>query len=60
MQQTPQTPSTHMGQRLAPMHQLDDYKVADGEPDIRGWSVRTADGRVAGKVDDLIVDTQAM
>lgn len=60
MQQTPQTPTTNAGARLAPLHRLDDFKVADGEPDIRGWSVHTADGRVAGKVDDLIVDTQAM
>lgn len=60
MQQTPQPPTPNTSARLAPLHQLDDFKVADGEPDIRGWSVHTADGRVAGKVDDLIVDTQAM
>lgn len=60
MQQTPQAPTPNADARLAPLHRLDDFKVADGEPDIRGWSVHTADGRVAGKVDDLIVDTQAM
>lgn len=45
---------------LARLHELDDYKVADGDPDIRGWSVKTADGQKAGRVEDLIVDTEAM
>ena len=45
---------------LGRLGDLDECKIADGEPDIRGWSVQTADGREAGKVDDLIVDTQAM
>ncbi len=46
--------------QLARLHQLNDFKVADGDPDVRGWPVKTADGRRAGKVDDLIVDTEAM
>ena len=58
MQQTPLTPS--QSANLAPLHTLDDFKVSDGEPDIRGWSVHTSDGRLAGKVDELIVDTEAM
>ena len=45
---------------LARLNDLDDYKVADGHPDIRGWEVKTADGRTVGKVGDLIVDTQAL
>lgn len=45
---------------LARLHDLDDYKVADGDPDVRGWHVKTADGKRAGKVDSLIVDTDAM
>lgn len=45
---------------LARLHELDDYKVADGDPDVRGWDVKTADGKRAGKVEDLIVDTGAM
>lgn len=45
---------------LARLHDLDDYKVADGDPDVRGWDVKTADGKRAGKVEDLIVDTGAM
>lgn len=45
---------------LARLHDLHDYKVAHGEPHVRGWHVKTADGQKAGKVDDLIVDTEAM
>jgi hypothetical protein len=29
----------------------------DGEPDIRGWSVFTANGRELGDIQDLLVDT---
>lgn len=39
---------------------LDDLVIADGEPDIRGWSVRTGDGVEIGEVADLIIDTTAM
>lgn len=46
--------------QLARLHELNDFKVADGDPDVRGWPVRTSDGQRAGKVDDLIVDTGAM
>jgi uncharacterized protein (TIGR02271 family) len=45
--------------RVVPMNQLSGYKVADGEPDIRGWDVVASDGRRLGRVDDLLVDTQA-
>ena len=47
------------GVHLAPLGQLDNCRIADGEPDIRGWNVHTLDGCTAGKVDDLIVDTDA-
>jgi uncharacterized protein (TIGR02271 family) len=46
--------------RIARLGELDDYKVADGEPDIRGWDVKTATGQRVGKVKELIVDTGAM
>ena len=46
--------------RLAHLDDLDDFKVADGEPDIRGWSVRTRDDREIGEVKDLLVDCGAM
>lgn len=42
------------------LDRLGDYKVADGFPDPRGWEVRTTEGRRIGKVDDLLVDRQAM
>jgi len=33
-----------------------DFRIADGEPDIRGWKVRSRDGRVLGKVKDLLIN----
>lgn len=46
--------------RLARLDELDGYRVAEGEPDPRGWDVRAADGRTIGRVDSLIADTGAM
>ena len=45
--------------RVVPMNQLPGWKVVEGEPDIRGWDVVASDGRPLGRVDDLLVDTQA-
>lgn len=45
---------------LRSLNELDDFKVVDGEPDIRGWDVVSLDSRKAGEVHDLIVDTTAM
>jgi sporulation protein YlmC with PRC-barrel domain len=42
---------------LVPMQELDGYTIADGEPDIRGWDVRTLNGREIGEIDDLLIDT---
>jgi photosynthetic reaction center H subunit len=42
--------------RIAPLSQLDDYEVADGYPEIRGWQVRDAADRPIGRVHDLLVD----
>ena len=50
-------PNPRDARRLTGLKELDDYKVAEGEPDIRGWSVYTATGRELGDVDDLLVDT---
>ncbi len=55
-----QNPDTAAIGHLARLHDLHDYKVAHGDPHVRGWHVKTADGQEAGKVDDLIVDTEAM
>lgn len=49
--------------QLAELRQLDDYVIADGDPDIRGWEVRTAAGlgdRAVGCVEDLIVDRDTL
>lgn len=35
------------------------YKVADGEPDVRGWRVYASTGRELGTVSDLLVDADA-
>lgn len=46
--------------RLARLDDLDGYRVADGEPDVRGWLVKDSSGRRVGRVDSLIADTGAM
>ncbi len=46
--------------RLARLDDLDDFEVADGEPDPRGWDVKTADGTKIGEVASLVADTAAM
>ena len=51
-------PNPSDARRLVPMRDLDNYKVADGEPDIRGWNVFTATGRELGDIEDLLVDTE--
>jgi sporulation protein YlmC with PRC-barrel domain len=42
--------------RLIPIEDLKGYTLAAGEPDIRGWDVRTLGGRDLGEVEDLLVD----
>jgi hypothetical protein len=46
--------------RLVHLGDMRDLRVADGDPDIRGWDVRTADGEKIGTVKDLVVDTALM
>lgn len=36
-----------------------DFEIADGEPDIRGWTVKDAQGKTIGEVDELIFDPQS-
>jgi sporulation protein YlmC with PRC-barrel domain len=50
-------PNPADARRLIPMRELNDYRISDGEPDIRGWAVYTATGREIGDVEDLLVDT---
>lgn len=35
-----------------------DYKIVDGEPNIKGWKVKDARGKTLGEVDELIFDHQ--
>jgi hypothetical protein len=44
---------------LAPLGELDQLTVADGDSDVRGWQVVAADGRPVGAVAHLIVDPAA-
>jgi uncharacterized protein (TIGR02271 family) len=37
-----------------------DFEVAEGQPDVRGWDVVTADQRRIGEVDDLLADPDAL
>lgn len=46
--------------RVVPLDQLNDFRVADGDPDVRGWEVLASDGRRIGEVDELLIDTNAM
>ncbi|MGH7616223.1 MAG: PRC-barrel domain-containing protein [Gemmatimonadaceae bacterium] len=43
---------------LAAMSTLKSWTVSAGEPDIRGWDVRTVTGRQLGTVSDLLVDRE--
>lgn len=49
-------PETARRRRLVPLERLEGYKLADGEPDIRGWDVRTLSGRDIGEIEDLLID----
>lgn len=44
--------------RLAQLAELSDYRIADGDPDPRGWAVRAQDGQRVGRIHDLVVDTE--
>ncbi len=50
---------TTTGNRLHRLGALDDFEVADWDPDIRGWSVVNNAGDKIGEIDELIVDLSA-
>jgi hypothetical protein len=52
-------PYAQDAERLARLSDLGKWDVAEGEPDIRGWEVRTIGGRELGKVSELLVDPDA-
>jgi sporulation protein YlmC with PRC-barrel domain len=41
---------------LVPLKDLKKFRVADGDPDVRGWNVFTSTGREIGEVEDMLVD----
>jgi hypothetical protein len=43
-------------ERLVPLSEMKKWDVAEGDPDIRHWEVRTVSGRDIGKVRELLVD----
>ena len=50
--------TTH--QRLFYLHDLPDYKVHHDDTDVRGYEVKLRSGEVVGRVDNLVVDKEAM
>src|SRR5919202_6130487 len=45
---------------LVPLSDAKDLKVAEGNPDVRGWDVLASDGTEVGEVEDLLVDPAAL
>lgn len=52
--------SAEGAEELKRLDKMDDFDVADHEPDPRGWRVIGGDGSEIGKVDHLIADTGRM
>lgn len=48
------------GSRIAPLGDVDDFEIAEGYFDVRGWRVDAADGTEVGKVHELLVDLDAL
>lgn len=46
-------------ERLVALSTLDSWKVSEGDPDIRGWEIRTVNNRQLGTVNDLLIDPDA-
>ena len=44
------------GVRIAPLGALDDFEVAEGYPDVRGWKVLSSDETEVGTVHELLID----
>jgi hypothetical protein len=49
-------PSPTASSQLVPLSRLPSFRMADGEPDVRGWPVVAADGGALGRVVELLVD----
>jgi photosynthetic reaction center H subunit len=48
------------GMHLRRLRDISDFEVADGSPDVRGWTVRGGDGKTFGEVHELIVEVEAL
>lgn len=49
-------PQPGLPSRLHRLSQSNHYRIASGEPDIRGWEVRNISGGHLGEVEDLLID----
>ena len=52
-------PYARDAEQLVRLSDLGKWDVAEGEPDIRSWEVRTIGGRELGKISELLVDPDA-
>jgi hypothetical protein len=48
---------TEQSSALVHAKDVDDFKIPEGQPDPRGWKVKSTDGTTLGKVEDLLFDT---
>lgn len=48
--------STDREKNLYYLEELSNYEVEDSDKDVRGWEVKDKDGKVLGKVDNLLVN----
>lgn len=46
--------------RIVPMDETENFEVAEGDPDVRGWQVIASDGVRVGEVDELLIDLDAL
>lgn len=49
-------PEPGLESRLHRLSESHHYRIASGEPDIRGWEVRNLSGAHLGEVEDLLID----
>lgn len=45
---------------LVRLEELDEFEIAEDEPDPRGWEVMGSDGDVIGEIDELLVSPSTM
>lgn len=43
---------------LVAMRDIDDFRIAEGDPDVRGWEVYSSNGTYIGDVEDLLIDPE--